>query len=278
MQLRPRYEGPSILIMDGPADDQLLPLTRQRRRLQALLRTLDEEQWMAPSRCEAWTVRDVIAHLVGVNAFWHASVLAGLKGNPTRVLAGFDPAATPPLMVDSMKALTCADVLAEFISTNEAFLDLVAGLTLAEWSTPVESPPGHVPVRLLAQHALWDCWIHERDIAIPLAISPIVEVDEVTSCLRYAAAVGPALGLELGVVALGTYAIEATDPVVRFVLDVGDSVVVRNDDHCSADVPCLRGDAVALTEALSLRAAMPPAAPGEWTRLGNALVTAFDAA
>src|SRR4051794_4520546 len=250
MKLRPRYDGPSILILDGSPDDQLLPLTRQRRRLEALLGTLDEEQWMAPSRCDAWTVRDVIAHLVGVNAFWHASVRAGLAGNPTRVLAGFDPAATPPLMVESMKALTSAEVLAEFISTDEAFLDLVSRLPLEKKSTPVESPPGHVPVRTLAQHALWDCWVHERDMAIPLAISPTVEVDEVTSCLRYAAALGPALALEWECAPGGTYAIEPTDPDVRFVVDVGVSVVVRADTPAPPAAPCLRGDAVALTEAL----------------------------
>jgi len=273
--LKPMYEGPAILAIDGSPGDQLLPLTRQRRRLQALLGTLDEEQWMAPSRCEAWTVRDVVAHLVGVNAFWHASVHAGLTGNPTRVLAGFDPVATPPLMVDSMKALTSADVLAEFVSTNEAFLDVVGALTDDQWSTPVESPPGHVPARLLALHALWDCWIHERDIAIPLGISPSVEVDEVSSCLRYAAAVGPALGLPFGVVSPGTYAVEADDPDVRFTLEVRDSVAILEED-ASPDVPCLRGDAVALTEALSLRRPLPLSAPVEWTRLGNGLVTAFD--
>ncbi|HEY4610047.1 MAG TPA: maleylpyruvate isomerase family mycothiol-dependent enzyme, partial [Ilumatobacteraceae bacterium] len=70
-------------MIEGPADDQLLPLTRQRRRLQAMLATLDDEQWMVQSRCDAWTVRDVVAHLVGVNAFWHASVKAGVAGNPT---------------------------------------------------------------------------------------------------------------------------------------------------------------------------------------------------
>jgi len=262
-------------MIEGPADDQLLPLTRQRRRLQAMLATLDDEQWMAQSRCDAWTVRDVVAHLVGVNAFWHASVKAAVAGNPTRVLGGFDPVATPLVMVDSMNVLTSADILTEFVSTDEAFLDLVAGLTDTEWSTPAESPPGHVPVRLLAQHALWDCWTHERDITVPLGIVPAIEADEVRSCLRYAAAVGPALGLGLGLLPPATLAVEATDPDAMFVLEVGESVRV-GDDHGTVDAPCLRGDAVALTEALSLRAPMPPSAPVEWVQLRDCLITAFD--
>lgn len=75
-------------------------------------------------------------------------------------------------------------LLAEFISTNEALIGVTAELTDEQWSVLAESPAGHVPVRLLAQHALWDCWIHERDIAIPLGIPIAAETDELTSCLR----------------------------------------------------------------------------------------------
>ena len=33
-------------------------------------------------------------------------------------------------------------------------------------------------VRLLAHHALWDAWVHERDIALPLGRTPDVEPDD----------------------------------------------------------------------------------------------------
>ena len=274
MRLGPSYDGPPILVIEGADDDQLEPLTRQRRRLQSLLRELTDEQWMAQSRCERWTVRDVVAHLVGVNAFWHASVRAGLAGTPTRVLGAFDPVTTPLLMVDSMQALTAADVLTEFESTNEAFLGIVAGLTPAQWSATVETPVGHVPLRLLAQHALWDCWIHERDIAVPLGIATTNEADEVDSCLKYAAAIGATLQAGLGRATPGSFAVAASDPDVRFVVEVRDSVSIC-DDHESVDRSPLRGDAATLAEVLSLRAPMPPEAPTEWKQLLESLATAF---
>ena len=276
MRLGPSYDGPPILVIEGADDDQLEPLTRQRRRLQSLLRELTDEQWMAQSRCERWTVRDVVAHLVGVNAFWHASVRAGLAGTPTRVLGAFDPVTTPLLMVDSMQALTAADVLTEFESTNEAFLGIVAGLTPAQWSATVETPVGHVPLRLLAQHALWDCWIHERDVAVPLGIPTTNEADEVESCLKYAAAIGATLEAGLGQVRRGSFAVAASDPDVRFVVEVGDSVSVR-ELLDSSDVAWLRGHAATLTEVLSLREPMPPSAPAEWQQLLESLATAFAA-
>ncbi len=73
------------------------------------------------------TVRDVAAHLVGVNAFWRGSICAGLAGAPTRVLMAFDPAATPPSMVQGMGPLTTQQVFDEFVSTTVALLDVVAG-------------------------------------------------------------------------------------------------------------------------------------------------------
>ena len=148
-------------------------------------------------------------------------------------------------------------------------------MTDEQWSAVAESPAGHVPIRLLAQHALWDSWVHERDIALPLGIAAVIEPDELQSCLQYSAAVGPVLGSGLGQSCAGVFAVEATDPSIRFVLDIGESVSVRNE-AAAVTVPCLRGTAVELTEALSLRAPMPATTPIEWTNLVAGLATAFD--
>lgn len=274
MKLAPRYDGPPIISIAGSPDDQRAPLVRQRRRLEATLATLADDQWAAPSRCDGWTVQDVIAHLVGVNAFWNASVAAGLTGTPTRLLTGFDPAATPPLMVARMRALTPAEVLDQFVSTNDAFLGAVADLDEPAWSMLAETPPGHIPIRLLAHHALWDSWVHERDIALPLGLTPAVEPDEVLSSLRYAAALSPALGFSAGNACAGAFSVETTDPDSCFVLEVDDSVRLR-DDPPPADAPYLCGDAVELVEALSLRAPFPASAPAEWQQLLAGLATAF---
>jgi uncharacterized protein (TIGR03083 family) len=275
MKLAPRYDGPPIISIDGRPDDQRAPVLRQRRRLQATLEGLDDDAWSSASRCDAWTVQDVIAHLVGVNAFWQASVSAGLAGTPTRILDGFDPAATPPLMVEPMRALSPAEVLDQFVSSNDALLGTLAGLDEPAWSMVAESPAGHVPIRLLAQHALWDSWIHERDIALPLGLTPAVEPDEVLSCLQYAAALSPAFAISSGRPCPGVFSVETTDPELCLRLEIRDSVAVRAASAPS-DAPCLRGDAVELVEALSLRAPLPPLTPTEWRRQLEGLATAFD--
>ncbi len=275
MKVAPRYDGPPIISITGAPDDQLVPVVRQRRRMEAMLGALNDDDWAAPSRCEGWTVQDVVAHVVGVNAFWEASVRAGTAGDPTRILTGFDPATTPPLMVAPMRELAPADVLAQFIASNDGFLDAISGLDDSGWLLLAETPAGHVPIRLLAHHALWDCWIHERDVTLPLGSTPPAEADEVASSLRYVAAVSPALAINSGARLEARLGVEASEPEVSFVLEAGGSVAVR-DEVVPPDAVCLRGDAVTLVEALSLRAPLPDAAPTEWRELLDGLARAFD--
>ncbi len=138
-----------------------------------------------------------------------------------------------------------------------------------------ETPAGHVPIRLLAHHALWDSWIHERDVALPLGSTPPNEPDEVASSLRYVAAASPALAINTGARVDARLGVEASDPEVSFVLVAGESVDVR-DETVPPDAACLRGDAVTLLEALSLREPLPVSAPTEWRELLDGLARAFD--
>jgi uncharacterized protein (TIGR03083 family) len=275
MLVSPRYEGPAIISIDGDADDQRLPMVRQRRRFETMLMGLGDDDWSSASRCENWTVQDVVAHLVGVNIFWHASISAGLAGAPTRVLIGFDPATTPALMVDGMRQLEWGEVLDQFVASNHALLDVISGLDDDGWGALAETPAGHVPIRVVAHHALWDCWVHERDIGLPVGWDPPAELDELGSCLRYAAALGPALAISAGHGWAEVCAVEAHDPTMSFVLEAGESVHVR-EGLAPPEAPCLRGDAVALVEGLSLRVPLPPSTPTKWLELARSLATAFD--
>ena len=276
MKISPRYDGPPLISIDGSPDDQLAPVVRQRRRMETMLTELSAEEWQAPSRCEGWTAQDVISHVIGVNKFWELSVREGLAGNPTRFLVGFDPAATPAQMVGAMSDLTPEDVFDQFVASNDGYFGVMDGLDADGWATLAEAPPGHIPIRLIASHALWDGWIHERDIALPLGLTPPVETDEVMSSMRYAAALSPGFKVMSGDANPGSFVVEVNDLDATFTVEVGDSVVVRNGPGPS-DAPILRGDAVELTEALSIRAPLPASAPPAWHELLGGLATVFDA-
>jgi uncharacterized protein (TIGR03083 family) len=275
--LTPRYDGPPILAFDGQADDVLAPLVRQRRRLEQLLAGLDQEQWAAPSRCEGWRVQDVVAHLIVVNAFWATSVRAGRRGEPTRILTGFDPAESPPQLIEGMTGLQPVEVLDRFVASDDGFLAALDGLDAAGWATLAESPPGWVPVRVLCLHALWDCWVHERDIVAPIGLPAVTEDDEVRACARYAAALSPAFAVSRDEPVGDRYGVVTHDPEDAFVLVVGDGVQVC-PGPVPEDVPVLAGDAVEVVEALSMRAPLPAGAPEAWRSLRHGgVATAFDA-
>lgn len=280
MQLSPRYDGPPVLQFVDPPGDLALPLARQRRRLGQVLASLDDDQWAAPSRCEGWSVRDVIAHLVGTDRFWAASAAAGLAGTPTRYLEGFDPVATPAAMVDGTRAQPWPEVLADYQRASEALIGSVTALTPDQWAMTAEGPPGHLPVHGIIRHALWDAWIHERDVTVALDLDQEQHADELTACLEYAVGLGPGLvatGQTSDQGRTGTLAVVATDPDVDLLVELGDSVVVSHRP-APPGVPVLRGRAIDLIEGLSLRAPLAHDLADEHLWMISALAVAFDQA
>ncbi len=276
MQLDPRYDGPTVLRFDPPPADPSVPLLRQRRRLVDTLAGLDAGQWLAPSRCAAWSCRDVVCHLVTVNQFWTASIAAGRAGSPTRFLTGFDPVATPAQLVEAAPALTTGELLDALASTTEALAGSLAGIDAAGWARPAETPPGHVAIAGLALHALWDAWVHERDICLPLGIGTVEEPDEVAGSLRYVAGLGPAVLAASGSTRTGCFGVEARGPETSLVVDVGVQVEVR-DGPVPGGLPTVRGGAVELVDSFSLRTP-PPTLPGDDSWMVDGMSVLFDQA
>lgn len=281
MLLNPRYSTNPIITFHGPAVEPLTPLVRQRRRMETLAADFTEDEWNTASRCEGWTVRDVYAHLASINPFYEISAKAGVKGDPTQMLTSFDPCATPPIMVDQLGPLSGAEALQTFAATNDALCATLAELDEEQWDLPAESPPGWVPIRLLSLHALWDSWVHELDVCIPLGRPYPVEEDEATLSLMYISALSPAFSIGAGRDYRGEFAVAATAPSLTFTVRVEDSVHITMLDSAAevgADIPVLRGETAALIDALTTRGPLPETAPTEWNLLLNGLKTAWDLA
>ena len=134
-----------------------------------------------------------------------------------------------------------------------------------------EAPPGHVTISSVLHHALWDAWVHERDILLPMGREPDREADEVRACLRWSAGLGPALALNRGEARAGRLAIEATNPHVVALVEIDGRVSVTEGSG-DADL-VIRGDAVELVDALSIRRPLDQAVPaaGAWMLEGLAV-------
>lgn len=279
MQLAPRYGTDQPLTMDGDPAAIGAPTLRQRRRVAGLLAGLTEDQWATPSRCAGWTVHDVMVHLESTNGFWAFALSAGLQGEPSRFLTTFDPVATPAQMVAATAPGPGAEVAATFAASVEALAGVIAALDATEggWATLAEAPPGHITAGAVTHHALWDSWVHERDILLPLGIAPAIEADEVAACLRYAAALGPALARNAGSSRTGAFTVTAAGPDVAFTVRIGsERVHVAAGADADADLH-LHGDAVELLEAFSVRAPFPVEVPAAHAWMVHGLAETFDA-
>ena len=276
MLLSPRYDAPPVISVDV-REPGAHAVVQQRRRLEAVLGELGDDEWRHPSRCDAWSVQDVITHLNSTNHFWSLSITQALAGEPTRFLASFDPVASPAQLVDSTRGTPPEETLAAFRASNAEVRDAIESLDDAGWQALGEAPPGHVPLTLVADHALWDSWVHERDILIPLGRAPIEDPNEVLTCLRYAAALGQAFEVGQGRGLAGTAVLEVTDPDDRIVVSATGDHVRVHAGPASSDAPQAHLAAVPLLEMLSRRdAGQPTPDVVEWLAAGVANV--FDEA
>lgn len=274
MQLTPRYGNHPIITMDGNPADILVPITRQRQRFANVLASFTDEQWDHPSRCAGWSNRDVVVHVDSTNSFWAFSIAAGIRGEPTTFLATFDPVKSPAQLVAGSQQLSSREVLAKFVGSTTAFTTALESLSDDDWSVLAEAPPGHISISAVAHHALWDSWVHERDVLLPLGIAPDEEADEIAAALRYGAALAPGFAVSRGVTEKGTLAVATTAPHIAFVVEVTDHVHVRAGS-ATADLN-LSGDAVELLEAFSIRTPLVQQVPAKCKWMVDGLAEIFD--
>lgn len=275
MKLSPRYNAPPVVVCNDEPMSVLAPLVRQRERLGALLDGLSDDEWRAQTRCDAWTVKDLVAHLVSVNNYWMYSINMGVAGTPSEALATFDPVAVPAALAEAEAATPVAEMAEQFRVSNKQFCELVRSLDASAWSAIAECPLGHVSVSVVAHHALWDFLIHEWDIALPLARTRVAEDDEVLQSLAYGAALNAALTLLGGEPVPETLAIETTKPGAAIVLETGEGVTFARADSRHVETRW-RDDAVTLLETVSVREPIPTSTPDEWRPVLAGLRETFD--
>jgi uncharacterized protein (TIGR03083 family) len=260
--MRQYYDGVTIEI--DASLSLVEPWLRHRDRLATELRDLREDQWKATTRCAAWDAGGVVSHLITVDAFWVMSLRAAKKRKqPTTFIRGFDPATGTNEVIAPLLELP-PEALLELLTTGtDAFVAAVGALEADDWDAPGEAPFGHMPARLLLAHALWDSWLHERDILQPLGLAPEVEPDEALAVTWYTLVVGALQGGLLDdpdPVGPGPFA--PIDVTLRFEELLGDQLRVRIGSGVSiarrADADAVNaGSAVALVEHLTGRAPSP---------------------
>jgi uncharacterized protein (TIGR03083 family) len=128
----------------------------------ALAETFDAAQWDLPTDCPGWTVRDQVAHIVGVERM--------LLGDPVPEHAlpeelphvRTDFARVLEVAVDARRGRPGAEVIAELRETLER---RVTALSAIDPAQQLMAPDGRMgPYSRLMMFRAFDCWTHEQDI------------------------------------------------------------------------------------------------------------------
>lgn len=155
------------------------PITRaladQHDELDQLLTGLSTDQWVLQSRCDGWTVADVVLHLAQTDELALASGRGAFGG--VFAGAGTSPDGRPPRDVDEAAALSVAaergasgaQVHRRWRASATQLRDFLSG---CDPRRPLAWVAGPLPARTLATTRLAEAWIHTADVADAVGIEP----------------------------------------------------------------------------------------------------------
>jgi uncharacterized protein (TIGR03083 family) len=155
--------------MDDSALEGLDPydlMERESARLDAFFSTLDAPAWQRPSRCEGWTVRDLLAHLASSEEYNRAS----LDGTVASFLAQLgergatDLASANELGVREFDGVPTEELLDTWRTRTNANRD---GLRARD-GNDIDTSVGAYPARWQAFHLAFELAIHADDVGVPV--------------------------------------------------------------------------------------------------------------
>jgi uncharacterized protein (TIGR03084 family) len=142
-------------------------LAGQQAELTNILDGLDDAGWERPSRCDGWTVADVVLHLAQTNEMAIASVdgqfadyLARVGRDLEGMASNVDDGAA--LMVDKERDRPLPELRARWQATVDDFL---SRLDDADFHRRVMWVAGELSLRTLVTTRLAETWIHTGDVA-----------------------------------------------------------------------------------------------------------------
>jgi len=141
-------------------------LVEQHAELDGLIDTFTDDDWHRPTRCEGWTVADVVLHLAQTDEL----ALASAQGDFADVVARQGVALDARRTVDDRVATMVAD---ERGLSNEALTrrwrdgaaELRNAFAASDPHRRVGWVAGQLSARTLATTRLAECWIHTGDVA-----------------------------------------------------------------------------------------------------------------
>jgi uncharacterized protein (TIGR03083 family) len=136
-------------------------LAAVRRRLLRLVGDMGPEDWARPSRCQGWTVQDVVRH-VRDGCRLHISRLRHAAGpGPAEP---FDARRTPQLWLERTAGESTGETARSLAATCSEEARALDARLVEGGDALVAAPYGPAHWTILTAHVVWDAWLHVRDV------------------------------------------------------------------------------------------------------------------
>ena len=147
-------------------------LDEQHSELAVLLDPLDDAGWQRPTRCEGWTVADVVLHLAQSDELAFASAQGRLSERLGMLAGGLDRQGDvddgAAAMVAQERGAPNTALLERWRTGAAAFREVLAA---SDPHQRVDWVAGRVSTQTLATTRLAECWIHTGDVADGLGVT-----------------------------------------------------------------------------------------------------------
>jgi uncharacterized protein (TIGR03083 family) len=208
-------------------DDTIHALRSCFHSIGSLIDGLTPEQWRAQSLCPAWSAHGVIVHIVAIE-----TVLLDWRPD-----SGENPLAAMPAHVRELSAMEPKDLAARYHEVAGRRLFALEAMSDAEFDAPSFTPVGQATYGRFMAIRVFDLWVHERDITVPLrlrtndgGIAAEMSLDEVQGSIGYI------VGKKIGVPDGKSIAFRITGPVTRGIFVKVDGRAQRVADLADPDV------------------------------------------
>jgi len=211
-------------------DEILAALDEQQAELDGLLSPIDAAAWAQPSRCDGWTVSDVVLHLAQTNEMAIGSLTGTFNEVLTALTTGLPPSDNVDdgagLMVEHERGAAPDEVYSRWRGGVD---QMMTTYRAADPHARVQWVAGTLSVHTLSTTRLAETWIHTNDVAFGVGVT-LPPPERLRHIARLAWRTLPYAFMRAGRELKGTVAFELTGPAGdewRFAADQNADTVLR---------------------------------------------------
>lgn len=162
--------------------------------LAGLVDGLTDEQWHTQTPLPGWSVRDVLAHIIGTESMLHglATPDADIDVSTLKHVRN-DVGVLNERWVRRLRTVDISQVVDRFRAVTQARRDQLTAAGAAEWDAITATPAGPDTYGRFMRIRVFDCWMHEHDIrdalhrpaAQPASVSARLALDEMMATMGF---------------------------------------------------------------------------------------------